>query len=380
MAASQKTRLVLHFDINETIMVGDPSTGQTFADSLNNLLAKATCVRRMPGGDYQWHDGTPLSVTKDPAVQPPPLHLGFGPPPEHDWYYFAFRGADTPPNRFADDGQPGAAFRPLRDQLEEQARWKHAPHPHLEKNGKHFLLPAFFRCICELSRQERDFAVVIRTMGQDIPEVAACIDAFSRGEHADFPPAAAGGAERMRSFATSAENSAWALQRARPGELASPITMKRFATIPAADVSPDLEVLEEVSDEDSMADRVARGPIIAVRDQYSFWSSHNFSPAAGKPVWVTVDDHTEHHIIFDDNIHDKSDDSIAGIRARSTRGAPWRHLSGDALRRLQGVHLVRVHACEVIRDQDYFLKRIEDCEAKLRRMREDGSWAQLLTA
>ena len=37
---SKCRRLVLHFDVNETIMVGDPASNINFGQSLNNLLAK----------------------------------------------------------------------------------------------------------------------------------------------------------------------------------------------------------------------------------------------------------------------------------------------------------------------------------------------------
>ncbi|CAE7608021.1 unnamed protein product, partial [Symbiodinium pilosum] len=33
----------------------------------------------------------------------------------------------------------------------------------------------------------RDFSVVIRTFGVDIPEVAHCIAKFAQGEHPEFP-------------------------------------------------------------------------------------------------------------------------------------------------------------------------------------------------
>ena len=38
-------KLVLHFDVNETIMVGDPAGGDTFEDCLNKMIAKNAFVR-----------------------------------------------------------------------------------------------------------------------------------------------------------------------------------------------------------------------------------------------------------------------------------------------------------------------------------------------
>ena len=68
LAASAAPRLVLHFDVNETIMVADPAGGDSFEDVLNKMLAKTTFVRRKDGGavdaaalgDLEWRDGVPL--------------------------------------------------------------------------------------------------------------------------------------------------------------------------------------------------------------------------------------------------------------------------------------------------------------------------------
>ena len=69
LAASAAPRLVLHFDVNETIMVADPAGGDSFEDVLNKMLAKTAFVRRKDGGavddatspsDLEWRDGGPL--------------------------------------------------------------------------------------------------------------------------------------------------------------------------------------------------------------------------------------------------------------------------------------------------------------------------------
>ena len=77
-------RLVLHFDVNETVMVGDPAGGDTFEESLNKIVAKSAVVRRVPEAEqgdgrwreWSWHDGTPLDPAERAAQglsRPPPL-------------------------------------------------------------------------------------------------------------------------------------------------------------------------------------------------------------------------------------------------------------------------------------------------------------------
>ena len=69
--------LVLHFDVNETIMVGDKVSKETFEDCLNKIIAKNVHVMERRAGEaaflekqgkfkwtkWTWHDGTAL----DPA-------------------------------------------------------------------------------------------------------------------------------------------------------------------------------------------------------------------------------------------------------------------------------------------------------------------------
>lgn len=37
--------------------------------------------------------------------------------------------------------------------------------------GEHFIAPGFFRLLMTLQRQKREFAVVFRTFGEDLPKV-----------------------------------------------------------------------------------------------------------------------------------------------------------------------------------------------------------------
>lgn len=70
LATSAKPpRLVLHFDVNETIMVADPAGGDSFEDVLNKMICKTAFVKRRDGGDVEeatspdeleWRDGVPL--------------------------------------------------------------------------------------------------------------------------------------------------------------------------------------------------------------------------------------------------------------------------------------------------------------------------------
>jgi len=87
--SASKPKLVLHFDVNETIMIGDPAGGDTLEDCLNKIVCKSAYVRGhdqvMSTGNKtlptHWHDGTPVNDT------PPPLYTGWDIPNGAVSYY-----------------------------------------------------------------------------------------------------------------------------------------------------------------------------------------------------------------------------------------------------------------------------------------------------
>ena len=76
-------RLVLHVDVNETIMAEDAAGGDTFEDTLNKVLCKNSFVRATnghpEGGGAEdvatevpkfWYDGTPIGTSEPPPLLP----------------------------------------------------------------------------------------------------------------------------------------------------------------------------------------------------------------------------------------------------------------------------------------------------------------------
>lgn len=372
-------RLVLHFDINETIMVGDPVANVPFDESLNNVLAKAAGVRfDSSSGEYQWHDGSPLNpADRDPDAEPPPLLLEFRLPPGCTRYFEAFRRHEAwPASRFTEPGMPGEVYRPIFERMLEALAWPHEPHPELAKAGRHFLIPAFFHTLHTLLGEGREFAVVLRTFGTDLPDVAAGLGAYARGEHPDFPASTAesGGAtlKAMRTLELADADARWALRREDRQQLQSPIHMHCYDCVVqqegygkdlAAVEDPNGEPVKSLLAEDDIVDLITGSAALGVRDDYHFWRGHNYLPGAGKPVWITADDDSVHHIFFDDNIHDKSHDSIVAVRARPSRETSFFSVSGEITRNLEGVVLVKAQLVEAVCDTDYFLKHIARCEA-----------------
>jgi len=101
---------------------------------------------------------------------------------------------------------------------------------------------------------------------------------------------------------------------------------------------------------------------VVCTDDYKWWSQHGCHPAVGKPVWITQDEMTCHHIFFDDNIHNNTDDSIVSVRVRESSDQSFRAMSGEDILLQQGVHLVRTPTYEQILNPSWFLEQIAKCE------------------
>jgi hypothetical protein len=160
IGASRK--LILHFDVNETIMVGDPAGGDTFEESLNKCICKNAFIKLKDGvnyssvnpangGDqerwsnYTWHDGSPL----DPKFRtgthsiPPPLITSFDAGDASNICVYKtpeFKSLFA--KSFTEGDSPGVIYRDLYEKIESAMRIPEGCDidPRLTHDGVHFLV------------------------------------------------------------------------------------------------------------------------------------------------------------------------------------------------------------------------------------------------
>ena len=203
---------MLHFDINETILVGDEAGGDTREDCLNKMICKSAFVlmddgQEVEGDDKQpnmsrralghtknlmpsrWWDGTPIKRDdRDTSHnEPPPLYTGWEWPPNSCPYYrtsYKKRAKDFTLN-------DGTAYRPLYHELEKRIAFLpddvKAADGHKYPHALHHMLPAFFHTLHKLKQSGRSFGLVLRTFGTDLPDIAEALNVFARGEHPLYP-------------------------------------------------------------------------------------------------------------------------------------------------------------------------------------------------
>lgn len=232
-APPKRPKLVLHFDVNETILIGDPAGGDSFEDCLNKIIAKSAFVRSTDASSpllatslsqLAWRDGSPLGGgssdvsrahvggSSDGAHPPPPTNPPHPPPLLTDWhwpdgcapFYKCAKRCGYDARRFTEPGEPGRGYRGVYEQMERALRLptdgEHADgerHPSPSGDGVHHLLiPAFFEALDSLLECGREFTLVVRTFGSDGPRVA---DAISRW--AALPSACAASRHSLRRVA-----------------------------------------------------------------------------------------------------------------------------------------------------------------------------------
>jgi len=363
---------------------------------MNQLLSKVTGVRKRSDGSYVWHDGSELDPAKRPkGLRPPPLLTEFKLPEGVTPYFDGLRHhANWPAKNFTEPGKPGEIYRPIFDEMVNLMRWEHASHDLLAPRGFHFLVPSFLHTLHELVRQGRDFALVVRSFGMNIPEVATALRAYSAGEHPEFTKSAAN-TEGMNKMHLDDANACWCLWRENRQDIQTAVSLRRYeadigkygygpvpgmeaklpkSVLPKKDIKVDQwKVVDRKNSESTTYDFLASSSVLGIRDDYFFWKCHKCVPLAGKPLWITADDASVQHILFDDGIHDKDNNSIVAVRARRSRADAFHAVSGEKTRQLEGTLIVRAQMVHAIRERDYFLKKIDRCEERFERMRVSGS-------
>ncbi|GMH55015.1 hypothetical protein TrST_g9759 [Triparma strigata] len=338
LAATMASKIVLHFDVNETIILEDIAGGDTREMCLNKIIAKSAAVLPAAGGSWTWLDGTPLN---DQTPQPvSSLSTTFELPPSAVPYY---RVKSLKPNALNfTTHEHGSRFRGIYDDL--VAKMTHGSLPEaLSKDGNtHFVLPSFFRTVAELHKSKRSFNIVIRTFGYDLPEIAKSITAFAQGLHPDFPDFVAPEFEvtdekifEGRYISTDAgANVEW--------RLSNPETKSNLSEAEA------LELMES-------------SRITLVQDDYDHWKASGYNPQCGKPCWVTKGGGSTKHIFFDDNIWPDPKDSIVAVRQRESEGGDYVPMSGEEIMAEESKSIVKVFGIEACLDDNYFLNKINLC-------------------
>lgn len=366
--------LVVHFDINETILVGDQAGGDTREDCLNKMLAKAAFVRMMPSADQNdngndsvggvsyeetsaiipthWWNDVPIGKEggdndDDTSLSaPPPLYIGWEWPAGCCPYYRT--ALKMKAKMFTE--LDGAPYRGVLRKIEQGLH--HRDIPELPQLGN--MLPAFFYTLQHFSKSKQKKTLVFRTMGTDLPEIARAVTAFAQGKHPDYP-------DFYDPTLVMSRDSIVKGRWHRNPENGSTI----YQLFQGGDGSCSSETMVAAGDQEIL-DFIHSRTVCGIQDDYEFWNANNYEPWSGKPVWQLPD---VHHVLLDDNIHNLKNDAIASIRRQvdvivdeassgTTTSHTFETLTSTEILAEQGRHLIRVPTIAPILHPSWFLEVI----------------------
>ncbi|KAL9178435.1 hypothetical protein ACHAXT_003765, partial [Thalassiosira profunda] len=414
--------LFLHFDVNETILIGDPAGGDSVEECLNKIIAKSAFVSTTngavggsDGGDEggvesggagtdgppalkrtpssgnidgssthnlqpsHWWNGMPLQSNRNNVESPPPLYTGWMWPKQSCPYY---RTAYKKQAKQFTLGEHGRVYRSLYEELSSKLGLDKRREEGGEKDGEEDdiftnFVPAFFSALQHYFPSQGPPSPVLgnerKSIDSALPlpnKVTIALRTFGT----DLPRVAKCISEFARGNHPSypdyyneqlilEERDLWraAWSYKDDGELVYELHPANREIEGAADHSGDDEVLNYLQSRS----------IVGIQDNYQFWADNNHAPHAGKPVWARTDStggaghrHDHHHILLDDNIHNDPYDGAGGIRIPRS-GTSYESLRGEEALQMHGKHLIRVPTIRPLMEDGWFIEQIESARQRV---------------
>ncbi|KAM9444927.1 uncharacterized protein Hap1MRO34_023937 [Clarias gariepinus] len=318
-----KKKIVLHIDLNNTILVSDAVTKQGTVAALEYFLSTVTWGR-MAKGKWVWMCESP----------------SFLPPCEGAVSYYSQFGRVV---GFTKAG-PGRRFRKVFEEHLELLRWPSDLPAHKElsvkgEDGKlyHWILPSFFQLLQDLTSQGIDFSIIFRTFGTDLPCLLTVVQrALEQGTHPLFPS--------LPDLKISVDTT--------PGQI-------RCNTKGVVLVHGE-ERLSTQDGERSLYRYLSSSQgVCGFQDHFNWWARNSYAIMGGKPLWIDPFDSTIQHIFIDDNIRQNNDDTIVHPKVfLDPEGSETRTASTSELYELC---LIQTDLLRAISEPSYFTQRIRLC-------------------
>lgn len=342
-------KLVLHFDLRNTILVADSVTNIKVEQALNSYLTGVTWGQETKKGGWEWFSETPSLTSHQPDAITYYKHL-------------EQRMVRIPSDRahlrnatgsFTKDAI-GCTFRPFFERHLELLQWNHdnVADPKLTMTGEdgklyHYILPSFFKLIHHLYSMGRDFSIIIRTYGMDASNVLACTEYCLQGKrHPTFQESLPLKTDTIPGRITRDCNGIQAHKlTANPQGRKSPFRNNCYCT--------DRDIYNMLGSQTGVSGFV---------DDFRYWQNNDYHYTAGKPIWVDPFDPTVQHIIFDDNARVTDYDSIVDIRVFEADSDQAHSISTQESCRFSDVCVVQADLLESTSNEDYFIHKVNLCE------------------
>jgi hypothetical protein len=203
-------KLILHFDVNKTLIMVDPAANKSVSDMVNGILSQASfgkIIETPEPKDFPKEEDEKIFKWKLVSTEPTTekskeenlmtyhyyLENYVYPHPTFDENVSKNeineinksldKKNDRAKNQFTKKGFPGEKLEKYYQQILNKLTLKE---PRIEKEYV-FILPTFFKMIQDLVKDGLEFSLIIRTFGIDIDEIAEELNSFCEGKHPDYP-------------------------------------------------------------------------------------------------------------------------------------------------------------------------------------------------
>ncbi|KAK3612561.1 hypothetical protein CHS0354_024548 [Potamilus streckersoni] len=324
MSGKENRKLILHFDVNKTIVPLDSATGESLEEVLNILVSRLLWRKEKVGKsklDY-------LSQN----------HVQQGSARYKESSNFCYSGADRK-----------SGFESLKKALQWNSPYVEEDHRTLTIIGRdncryHFILPSFYKLLQYMVKEDRDFVIIFRSFGFDTKNVLESIKSF---------------ASKVCSNSSSYNNI---------GCLIDKISTNLCSLHRKSDDCFELKTGKSngtslYSERDIYDCLTQSAGIWGIKDDYLHWSNCNYNTSSGKPLWIKPSDTSVQHIFFDDNIRPGQPDSIVDIRVFSDESpTSFRPVTKEEQYVFSNMNLAPVNLSHAILDEDYFIRNLRQCE------------------
>ncbi|XP_030063187.1 uncharacterized protein LOC115472860 isoform X1 [Microcaecilia unicolor] len=319
-----KRKLIVHLDLNNTILVSDAVTNQGPRSALNSYLSTVTWGKMSETGEWQWLTDS----------------LSLLPPCQAAVNYYSQFGPETDFTNTA----PGRHFKDVYTDHLRLLEWSGEADEVFSTTGEdgkryHWILPSFFHLLESLHLEGRHFTVVLRTFGTDLPRVLHSIRCALEGQHPHFP--------HLRLVSLPVDQIPGRI-RCNKREVILSRGCEQVSTKPdARNIYSYFSSLEGIG---------------GFQDHFDWWARNRFTSKGGKPFWIDPDDISVQHIFIDDNIRADGDYNIVFPQVFLKRADG--HIRTALASELYNICLVQTNLLRAIAEKNYFLECVKDCEEK----------------
>ncbi|KAI9895701.1 hypothetical protein PsorP6_010377 [Peronosclerospora sorghi] len=388
MATTRPRSVVLHLDLNRTVLMSDAAGGRTLEDTVNYLLSECTWGYVHPSHPSKWHCVSDVASMAPPVLAPratlatrlitykqfvddayPYQTIADALDDESDRERIHAHNRAAKAQRTALQSAfvtgPGARVRACFDTVLAQLQFPSGTQRERAKtlastlpsrsrlhqawrDGRYYLLPSFVHFLASLASSEQDVKLVFRTFGDDLADVATELALLVDGTHPTGLPALP---ERFRLALTPSRIGTFHRDGLGPdgtvlvlGTLDNvPLSARTTCTNAAVQVIRGFPSIHEV-----LEHMLERASTLALRDDWAWWSAHAEASECGKLLLVDEDATAAGHVrvFLDDHIETHAAHIVDVRDVRSGRPVPFPTA--------RDTYLQRVEPLAAITDINYF--------------------------